>query len=223
MNPRNLTQFLALADDLHFGRASTACHISASALSRNIRSLEEELGVDLFHRDNRSVELTQDGEKFRQYAREALSQWNSIRNELTDKSGALKGEISLYCSVTAAYTILFDLLNQFRQAYPEIELNLHTGNADYAIARIVEGKEDITIAAHPNTLPRGVVFKAITVSPLVFIAAKNSKQHSKQRIDWSDVPMIMSEGGLSRTRVNQWFKDLGIVPRIYSQVAGFEE
>lgn len=227
MNPRNLSQFLALADDLHFGRASNACHISISALSRNIRSLEQELGVELFHRDNRSVELTKAGQKFQKYARESLSQWSAIRNELTDSSGTLSGEISMYCSVTAAYTILFDLLNKFRSNYPEIELNLHTGNADYAIDRITEGKEDITIAAHPNTLPRGVMFKPITVSPLVFIAPIISNENdipksTQQKIDWSQVPMILSEGGLSRIRINQWFKEKNITPRIYSQVAGFE-
>ena len=133
----------------------------------------------------------------------------------------------MYCSVTAAYTILFDLLNKFRSNYPEIELNLHTGNADYAIDRITEGKEDITIAAHPNTLPRGVMFKPITVSPLVFIAPIISNENdipksTQQKIDWSQVPMILSEGGLSRIRINQWFKEKNITPRIYSQVAGFE-
>jgi len=203
---------------LHFGRASEACHISISALSRNIRSLEQELGVELFNRDNRSVELTSEGETFRQYARNSLSQWNAIRTELAGNSGVLHGEISLYCSVTAAYTILFDLLNKCRQYYPDIELNLHTGNADHAIARITNGEEEITIAAHPNTLPRGVVFKPITDSPLVFITSINADKV----LDWSEVPMILSEGGLSRVRVNRWFKDKNISPNIYSQVVGFE-
>jgi len=58
MDIRTLKNFLALADNLHFGRASADCHISLSALSRNIKQLEGELGALLFNRDNRSVVLT---------------------------------------------------------------------------------------------------------------------------------------------------------------------
>ena len=72
MDTRPLRLFLALADTLHFGRAGDRCHMSPSAVSRTIRHLEEELGVTLFRRDNRSVSLTPEGRRFQQYAREAL-------------------------------------------------------------------------------------------------------------------------------------------------------
>lgn len=170
MNIRTLKHFLALADTLHFGRASDACNISLSALSRHIRQLEEELDVVLFNRDNRTVMLTAKGQKFQSYAREAINQWNLICNELADSTGQLHGEVSMYCSVTASYSILFDLLNRFRQDYPGIEIKLHTGDPEHAISRVLAGEEDITIAAHPRTLPRGLVFKPVTVSPLLFIA-----------------------------------------------------
>ena len=233
MNTRSLEQFLALADTLHFGQASNASHISISALSRNIRSLEDELGVVLFRRDNRSVALTSEGEKFQVYARAATQDWESIRHELADHSDELLGEVSMYCSVTAAYTILFDLLNNFRVTYPGIELKLHTGNPDDAITRIIEGRENITIAAHPKSLPRGVVFKPVTISPLLFIAPKEQSDNISRDPDvpltaprsakaWKNVPMIMSEGGLARNRVDAWFKKINVTPRIYAQVAGFE-
>ena len=75
MDMRPLKHFLVLADSLHFGRASEACHVSPSTLSRSIRQLEEQLGVSLFERDNRHVALTRQGETFQTYAREALEQW----------------------------------------------------------------------------------------------------------------------------------------------------
>ncbi|HET8791642.1 MAG TPA: LysR family transcriptional regulator, partial [Modicisalibacter sp.] len=64
MDLRPLRQFLVLADTLHFGRTSDACHVSASTLSRSIASLEATLGVRLFERDNRSVHLTREGRLF---------------------------------------------------------------------------------------------------------------------------------------------------------------
>ena len=68
--------------------------------------MEEELGVSLFERDNRSVALTPAGERFRRHARELLSQWDDIRQSLLEDSDELRGELSLYCSVTASYSFL---------------------------------------------------------------------------------------------------------------------
>ncbi|PWQ96127.1 HTH-type transcriptional activator IlvY [Leucothrix pacifica] len=228
MNIRTLQHFLALAENLHFGRASDISNISISALSRNIRQLEDSLEVTLFNRDNRTVKLTEEGEKFLKYAREALSQWQIIQNELGESSDELRGEISLYCSVTASYSILFELLNRFRTDFPGIEIKLHTGDPEHAIARVLAGNEEISIAAHPRTLPKGVVFKPITVSPLVFIAPREQLNPEvpimtpDSTIVWSSVPMVLSETGIARNRVDAWFRDMQIKPRIYAQVEGYE-
>ena len=225
-NIKSLTHFLALAEHLHFGQASVACNMSISALSRSIRQLETEVGVRLFDRDNRAVLLTAKGQQFLHYAKNATRQWRSICNDLKDDD--LHGEISLYCSVTASHSILFDLLNRFRPDYPGIEIKLHTGDPELAISRVVAGQEEIAIAALPDTPPRGLLCTAIIESPLLFIAAKeletitvpdNGNSVKKQ---WATVPMILSEGGIARTRVNQWFRRMGINPRLYAQVAGNE-
>lgn len=228
MNIRTLKHFIALAETLHFGRASDACNISLSALSRNIRQLEEELGSLLFNRDNRTVALTSEGQKFVQYARDAIVQWEQIRNELADDTDQLHGEISMYCSVTASYSILFELLNRFRHDHPEIDLKLHTGDPNHAITHILDGEEDLAIAALPRSLPRGLAFKAITTSPLLFIAPIQQRDpdvpttppNSAQQ--WAQVPMILSEGGVARKSIDTWFRQMGISPRIYAQVTGNE-
>lgn len=228
MNYKILKQFLALAETLHFGRASDECYISISALSRNIRHLEEELGVSLFNRDNRTVVLTQAGQKFLKYARDASSQWNLIRHELTDNSDQLSGEISLYGSVTASYSFLYELLRRFRIAYPVIEIKLRTGDPEHAIARVLDGKEDLSIAAQPANLPRGLAFKPIATSPLLFIAPLEQQVPNVPTntpitpAEWASIPMILSESGVSRTRVDEWFRQQDISPRIYAQVTGNE-
>ncbi|MFI8619458.1 MAG: HTH-type transcriptional activator IlvY [Marinomonas sp.] len=228
MNIRSLKHFLALAETLHFGRASDECHISISALSRNIRQLEDEVGVSLFNRDNRTVTLTQEGKKFLKYARDTSNQWNMIRHELMDNSDQLHGEISLYGSVTASYSFLYELLSRFRIAYPSIEIKLRTGDPEHAIAHILDGKEDITIAARPANLPRGLAFKPLATSPLLFIAPLEQQVPNVPTLapatsqEWANIPMILSESGVSRARVDEWFRQHGIVPRIYAQVTGNE-
>ncbi len=228
MDNRQLQQFVTLAETLHFGRASELCHVSASALSRSIRQLEDHVGVSLFDRDNRSVALTLQGHTFLEYARDALAQWDVLRHRLQEEAGELQGEVRMYCSVTASYSFLFELLSRFRQDHPRIEIKLHTGDAENAIAKVLSGEEDIAIGARPDVLPANLAFKSIATSPLVFIAAADSKDYGRL-VDsspdlelWSSTPMILSESGLSRGRVDKWFAELGVQPNIYAQVAGNE-
>ena len=223
MDTKLLKHFLNLADTLHFGRASAACHVSPSTLSRSIQQLEDSLGVQLFERDNRSVALTSEGQLFRDYAREALQQWDGIRNQLMSTAEELSGEISVYCSVTASYSFLYDILRQFRQNYPGVEIKLHTGDPEPAIHLVLSGQEDICIAARPEQLPGELAFCSIGLSPLVFIAPlEDTFQIPTTDHEWATTPMILPEKGISRDRANQWYANKSIKPNIYSQVAGNE-
>jgi LysR family positive regulator for ilvC len=223
MDHRLLKQFINLAASLHFGRAAEASNVSPSALSRSIRKLEEEVGVDLFERNNRSVSLTDAGTRFLEYARDALQNWDSVRNHLMADSMNLRGEVSLYCSVTASYSFLFDILARVRRQHPRIEIKLHTGDPEDAIGRVLAGTEDIAIAARPRNLHAGLAFKRIDISPLVFIAAEgHSVPAGQDTAAWARCPMILNERGLSRQRVDRWFRQLGAQATIYAQVAGNE-
>ncbi|WP_028299665.1 HTH-type transcriptional activator IlvY [Oceanospirillum beijerinckii] len=228
MDIRQLKHFVALSETLHFGRVSEACHISSSALSRSIKQLEDTLGVALFERDNRTVTLTREGERFQTYARDALSQWDMIRHTLLEDASQLHGEISMYCSVTASYSFLHDILRRFRSRFPGIEIKLHTGEPGPAVSRVINGDEDVSIAARPDHLPASLAFKSTGLSPLYFIAPVDDPvlnplvEQEVNAIDWRKVPMILPEKDLARRRVDQWFSNKGIKPNIYAQVAGNE-
>ncbi|MGJ7459291.1 HTH-type transcriptional activator IlvY [Halomonas sp. MA07-2] len=228
MDMRPLKHFLTLAETLHFGRASDACHVSPSTLSRSIRQLEESLGVALFERDNRHVALTRHGQTFQAYAREALEQWEQLRLSLQSEALRLTGEISVYCSVTASYSFLYALLSEFRTHHPGIELKLHTGDPAEAMARVLAGEEDMAITPRPRRTPEALAFKSLTRAPLVFIAPREaadwipSTPESPSAEQWREVPMILSEAGLSREFADTWFRALGVTPMIYAQVAGHE-
>ncbi len=228
MDNRALKQFVNLTDSLHFGRASEASHVSPSALSRSIRRLELDVGATLFERNNRSVSLTHAGRLFLDYARDTLGDWDTIRNTLMEESGELHGEVSLYCSVTASYSFLFEILTRVRGLHPRIEIKLHTGDPEDAITRVLSGGEDIAIGAHPGHLPAGLAFKLIAMSPLVFITAKEQQEkralsnRPKDVGEWAGQPMILPERGLARHRVDEWFRNQGTQANIYAQVAGNE-
>jgi LysR family positive regulator for ilvC len=228
MDSRLLQQFVALSETLHFARASELCHISPSALSRSIQQLEGEVGVPLFDRDNRSVRLTPAGSDFLGYARDALEQWDLMRHRLQEDAGELQGEVRMYCSVTASYSFLFDLLSRVRADHPRIEIKLHTGDPENATALVLSGDADIAIGARPDTLAGALAFWPIATSPLVFIAARGNEEYGRLEgrtpvpEAWARTPMILSERGLSRRRVDRWFAGHGLQPNIYAQVAGNE-
>lgn len=228
MDDRSLRACLSLADTLHYGRASGACHMSPSTLSRIISGLEKELGVRLFERDNRSVSLTPAGERFRTWARETLEQWEALRAGLSADSDELTGEISIYCSVTASYSFLYDPVAEFRRRHRRVRITVHTGDPEQAVARVRAGDEDLAIGARPERLPAALAFEPMAVSPLVFIASREDPdvdQFLKPRLrpaDWASVPMILPERGLARERVERWFRDKGIRPQVLAQAAGNE-
>lgn len=228
MDFRLFHYFLTLADTLHYGRASERCHVSSSTLSRAIRQLEDTLTTTLFERDNRHVTLTRQGLQFQRYARDALEQWDSIKRTLADDTARLTGSISIYCSVTASYSFLYTLLSDFRLCHPGIEFRLHTGDPANAMTRVLSGDDDMAITPRPRTPPPTLAFKSLTRSPLLFIAPDEppawlpTAPESSTADQWRDVPMILSEAGLSREYADTWFKALGISPRIYAQVAGHE-
>jgi len=157
-----------------------------------------------------------------------LTRWDNLRHALQEDRRVLQGELSLYCSVTASYSFLYDILSSFRHQYPRIELKLHTGDPAQAVQRIQHGEEDIAIGARPDHLPAGIAFRPIARSPLLFIAQAGQAQLAERlngtasKAAWGDVPMILSEEGLARERVDRWFRQLGVKPHIYAQVGGNE-
>lgn len=218
MDTRSLELFLHLSETLHFGRTSQAMHISPSALTRTIQQLEEKLDTSLFVRDNRSVALTPSGRLFQDYARESLKQWHQFQNSLMAETQELQGDISIYCSVTASYSYLYNILSNFRIAHPKIEIRLHTGDPDHSISRVRDGIEDFSFGTRPEKLSTTLAFKRVVTSALVMIAP----QGQEKDVSWETAPMIVSEEGTIRKRMDRWFQQQAIKPNIYARVGGYE-
>src|SRR5690606_5312704 len=219
--------FIDLAETLHFGRTGERMHLSASAISRSIQRLEQELGQKLLERDKRSVRLTAAGLEVRRFAQDYLQQWRTLMDRFQPRREQLRGEISLYCSVTAVHGLLAQLLSTFRNRYPAIELKLHTGDQADAIERVLHGYEDLAIAALPEKLPKKLRAQMLAESPLVFIApsvtcAVSSMVVSSATTDWAPVPLVLFERGLARQRVDTWYRVQVMKPINYSHVSSHE-
>ena len=224
MDTRELEIFLILADLLHFGRASQACNLSPSALTRTIQRLEEQIEQPLFIRDNRSVTLSAAGEKFRIYARLALQEWQQFHTTIKSEQ-AIYGTLSIYASITAVYSLLPDLLESYRKRYPEVQLDLRTGTAEQAVGQVLTGEIDLAVAALPDRNRSQIEFLPITMTPLLFIAPLQDTAFSEAvegGLDLSRAPLVLPQAGLSRRRLDQWLKKNRITPNISSEVSGNE-
>ena len=227
MDSRSLKLFQHLANSLHFGKTASAYHLSPSTLSRTIQRLEDELGSQLLIRDNRSVLLTSEGKKFLSYADQQISQFESLKQSLNSSQEELSGSLNIYCSVTASYSYLPPLLEKFRQAHPNIDINLDTGDAADGIDQIKNQRVDLAIAARPDDLASSIHFQTIATVPLAIVAPNincSVKQAwQAEAIDWADLPIILPEHGVARKRFEQWFRQkYSGRPNVYAQVSGQE-
>lgn len=226
MNQKLLHIFIHICESKSFSKTAIAMHISPSALSRQVQKLEEDIGQALFARDNRSVELTDAGKKLLPVAIHMLSEWHRLKTSLSTEDKLLTGELHIFCSVTASYSHLPELLSNFRIHYPQIEIKLSTGDPAQAIGMILQDRADIAISAKPNVLPNKLSFKTIGHIPLSIIVPNGissfANELQQMPVNWNKIPFIVPEEGAARERANAWFKSRKVKPTIYAQVSGHE-
>ena len=226
MNIKSLQLFIHLCESKSFAKTAAAMHVSPSALSRQVQKLEEETGQQLFLRDNRSVDLTSQGKKLVPVALKILGEWQQYQSHLKGAEDELKGEIRLFCSVTASYSHLPELISDFRLQHPFIEFKLSTGDPAQAIDKILADEADIAISAKSEQMPNKIAFETISEIPLSVIVPVGvsafAEELQKEKPDWSVIPFILPEAGTARDRANTWLKQMKIKPKIYAQTSGHE-
>lgn len=225
MDIRELEIFLAVAEQLHFGRASQACNLSPSALTRTIQRMEEQLEQPLFLRDNRTVTLSPAGERLKTYARSSIQEWRIFRSSIKNEQ-AVTGTLSIYASITAVYGLLPQLLESYRGSYPDVQLELRTGAAEQAVTQVQSGEIDLAVAALPDRQRSSIEFLPMVTIPLIFIAPKPPGSATTPEkgvsLDLSRTPLVLPQTGVSRRRIDHWLKEHRIIPNITSEVSGNE-
>ncbi|WPR97245.1 transcriptional regulator CynR [Klebsiella aerogenes] len=146
MNIRYVRYFLAVAEHQGFTRAAEALHISQPALSQQIRMLEESLDAQLFDRSGRHIHLTDAGEVFLQYARQAFQLLDEGQRAIHDVEDLSRG--SLRIAVTPTFTSYFvvPLVAEFHARYPHITLDIQEMSQEKMEGLLLENELDIGIA-----------------------------------------------------------------------------
>ncbi|MCT4654638.1 MAG: LysR family transcriptional regulator [Cohaesibacter sp.] len=165
--------FHAAADAGSFTHAGDKLHMSQSAISRQVSSLELDLGVTLFHRHARGLILTEQGELLYRTAHDVLMKLETVRTHLTDSKEKPTGELRLTTTVGLGTAWLTQHLPEFMELYPGIALNLILENEDLDLGM---READVAIRLHQPTQPDLIQRKLFTVHFHIFASATYLKQ-----------------------------------------------
>ena len=143
---RQLGYFVAVAEELHFGRAARRLHIAQPPLSQQIRRLEDRLGLRLFERSTRRVELSEPGRLLYPAARRLLAAADAVDRTLGELRAGRAGRLRLGFVDSAAYELVPRYLRGFRARWPGIELELRHMTSDDQVEALAAGRLDLGIA-----------------------------------------------------------------------------
>ena len=147
MDVRQLRAFLAVAEDLHFGRAADRMHVAQPYLSRTIRALEDELAAPLFDRTTRRVELTRAGVALVEHARAMVATEDQARVAVTAAHEGRSGRVRINFAGPSAHVTVGQLARAVRERHPQIDLVFLPGRyGSIAIAELLRGEADLALA-----------------------------------------------------------------------------
>jgi len=150
MDVRQLQYVLAVVDEGTFTAAATTCSVAQPSLSQSVKSLERELGVELFLRVGRRVVLTPAGEAFVPAARAALRSFQTVRDEVQAVVGLVAGRLDLVALPTLAIDPVAHMVGAFRRAHPNVMVRLaQPDGSDDLVRSVRNGTADIGITEMP--------------------------------------------------------------------------
>lgn len=161
-------QFLAVAEELHFGRAAQRLHMTQPPLTQAIAQLERLLGVRLFERTKRSVQLTAAGAALAPQARELLARAQALPAQARAAAGGEEGRLRLAFVSTVGFSLLPGWVRAFRARHPKVQLELIEATGDLQLAALERDEIDAGFMLHsPGFAPTGLTHLRIAREPLV--------------------------------------------------------
>lgn len=222
MELRHLRYFLAVAEELHFGRAAARINIAQPPLSQQIQQLEKELGFQLFMRTRKSVQLTEAGRVFQ---REVYNVLECLEKGILKAGLASRGEagwLSVGFIGSATYVVLPAILREFRHKYPEVELVLQEIQSADQNQSLRERRIHVSFARFPKP-ESGLVFETVYKEYLIVALPASHALNQKKTLKLSDIanePFILfpHQPSAHADYTLQVFANAGLMPQIVQTV-----
>ncbi|WP_243382306.1 LysR substrate-binding domain-containing protein [Geothrix alkalitolerans] len=182
MELRLLRYFTVVAEELHFSRAAARLHMAQPPLSQQIKQLEQEIGVPLFARTRRHVELTEPGRQFLGSAREILAQVDHAVLQVQRAARGEVGEIAIGLVSSASYEdTLPRILRAYRERHPDVAITLHELSSGEQVAALREDRIRVGLLRPPIHEP-GLATTTVLREPLVAVLPADHRLAGRPRI-----------------------------------------
>lgn len=218
MDIKGLKYFLAIAEHENISKAAAELHISQPPLSRQLKQLEDELGVNLFIRENARVKLTDAGYFFKQRAQEVISLVDKTINQMEEEYGGAKGSIRIGTIETFSAEKLPAWVADFHKLYPDITYHITNNNSDEIIRMVEDGLIDIGVVRDPVNSEH---FERIRLDEDVWIAcipkSNALAQNTGTTIELAELKneeIIVPARGIHEKQINMWFDMLDVKPKV---------
>ncbi|MEU3281308.1 LysR substrate-binding domain-containing protein [Streptomyces antibioticus] len=186
MELRQIQYAVAVAEELHFGRAAERLLVAQPSLSRQIRELERDLGVELFQRTSRHVRLTAAGAAFLDEARRILAAVDAGREAAVDAAAGRRGAVALGFVASAAIQILPHLVRRQSRARPGVRLTLKEMTTEEQVAALNDGAIDIGLSRDLEP-QEGISVSTVVREPLLAVVPTSHPLHQRRAVDFRDL------------------------------------
>lgn len=221
MELRHLRYFVAVAEELSFTRGAHKLHVAQPALSRQIRDLEEEIGVHLLNRTNKHVELTLEGRSFMADAKRVLAGSTEIVESVQRLSRRGISPLNIGYVANLFYDVLSATLPLFRRRFPTVPINVFDMSCGDQFSALKEGKIDLGFVGLSEPIQeRGLQFQSVASYKTVVVLARANPLTKKNVINLKDLESMffISLSETSHPFYRQWLtrtcREAGFSPKI---------
>ena len=225
MEFRHLRYFLAVADALHFTKAAERLPVSQPALSAQIKQLEQEVGVPLFDRVGRSVQLTRAGSIFREHARRALREMELAQVAIAEEEGLQRGTLTVGVVQTVNAYLIPEIVGRFSTLHPLVSLKLDELSGPDIEAGVKNGSLGVAIGFVPVVSDR-IESQPLFEEDLVLIASPRHRLAGRRHLSLSALAqeslILLPNMFCTRRLLDGCFEQAGVQPKIIVEMNSIE-
>jgi DNA-binding transcriptional LysR family regulator len=222
MNLEQLRSFAEVAATGHFTKAAATLHLAQPSLSRQISTLERELGTELFHRAHGHITLTAAGQTLLPTAKRMLADTEAVRRDMDELAGLRRGRVRLGATPTLCVSLIAEAIGSFHREHPGVELEVMEKGSRELVEALATGEIDLALLTRTTTispqLPR-LNLRGLLTEDLVVIAANGSDLlPDKEQItlaEVADLPQVLFHHGYDlREATAAAFETAGVAPTV---------
>jgi DNA-binding transcriptional LysR family regulator len=221
---RHLEHFVAVAEEQSFTRAAARVHLVQSALSVSVRSLEKELGAQLFDRTTHRVTLTDAGTVVLTEARRTLAAADALRDAVAAVQGGLRGTIRLGIMHSLSLIDLAAVLTAYHRDHPQVQLmpKAAQGGSVELVAEVLDGRLDLAFAALPADYPTAISVLRLAAEEMALACPPDHPLAKRKRIELAELEgerfIEFPPGWGTRLAVDRLFQEAGVRREIAVEV-----